>query len=82
MLQTDLLTRVLQFPVQTITKKMLSHLKKDYTEHPDKKMYFIKDQIAKKSKAAAGLSQWILAVQSVAQTIHKLKNTEKSLKMS
>ena len=56
MLQGDLIAKINQFQVNTITKRKLHALKKEYTEHEDKKQYFNKDQMAKKSKAAAGLS--------------------------
>lgn len=41
---------------------MVKELKKEYTQNEDKKLHFNKDIVAKKSKAAAGLSQWVLAI--------------------
>lgn len=82
LLQGDLISSINKFSVDSITKKKLKLLKKDYTQHESKKQYFNKDQMAKKSLAAAGLSQWILAVQTVAETMEKLKSTEKTLNLS
>lgn len=35
--------------------------------------------MAKQTKAAIGISQWIKAIQQVAETMQKLKDTEKTI---
>ena len=51
------------FDVMTVTKKMTKELRKKYTKNEENRLHFNKDLAEKKSKAAAGLAQWITAIE-------------------
>jgi len=63
LLQGDLLNSILNFDVNTVNQQTIKTLKKEYTKHESNKQYFVLSNIEKKSKACAGLSQWVLAIE-------------------